>query len=309
MPDELEKNTISTVAYYDELNYPLTAFELWKYLSRFEFENKLESAGGLAEILKTLESEKVRSYIEEFEGFYFLKGRKYLIDKRLENNKLSEEKLKRLKRFANFLSFAPFVKMIALTGRMAMKNAEDRSDWDLLIVLKSGRIWTGRTIVTLLVHLLGKRRHGNKIKDRICLNYFLADKSLEIRHKDIFSANEYYFMITLFGKETYQKFMEANQWIKDFKPNFQNPEADNLDLMGDNGWKQFSRKFWEIVFDFDWLEKKLKNWEKKKIEKNPKTNLVGSFIEASDNALIFFPKPKGPGVFERFKEALKKVSL
>jgi hypothetical protein len=305
MSDEMKENIISTATYYNELNYPLTVFEMWKYLTMANSESNANIQ--LCELIKYLESDELKKYIEEFEGFYFLKGRKDLLEKRLKNNKLSDDKLRKLKKFVSILSYVPFVRMIALTGRMAMKNAEDKSDWDLFIVLKARRIWIGRTLITILVQLLGKRRHGNKIKDRICLNYFSTDQSLEIRHKDIFSANEYYFMVPLFGKKTYQKFMEANQWIREFKPNFQKPEVDNLELMRDNGWKKFSRKFWEIIFDSDWLEEKLRRWEKKKIESNPKTYFEGSFIEASDSALIFFPEPKGPKIFENFKQSIEEL--
>lgn len=311
MPEDLRKNIISTLAYYNELEYPMTVFELWKYLGRFETTKQFESANDekikLIDILDCLESDEIKKYVEEFNGYYFLKGEKHLVEKRITNTKAAMLRLKRIRKFINVLGIVPFVRMIALTGGLAMKNIEDNSDWDLLIVIKKGRIWIGRTWVTLVVHLMRKRRYENKIKDRICLNYFLAEDSLEIKHKDFFSANEYYFMIPLFGKKAYEKFLEKNGWIKEFKPNFQKPEVDNLHLVCDNKWKHFFRSALEAIFDSDWLENKLRNWEKKKIKNNPKTFLEGSFIEASDKALIFLPKPKGPKIFEEFKKAMEKI--
>jgi hypothetical protein len=48
----------------------------------------------------------------------------------------------------------------------------------------------------------------------------------------------------------------------------------------------------------------LSHWQKKKIARNPKSRTPGAFIIATDDALIFLPHPKGPVVFDRFKERL-----
>jgi hypothetical protein len=49
---------------------------------------------------------------------------------------------------------------------------------------------------------------------------------------------------------------------------------------------------------------KLKKWQIEKIQQNPNTHLSGSYIEATDEALVFLPKPRGPKVFTEFKKRL-----
>lgn len=308
MPN-LTKNILATVCYYDVLEYPLTSFEMWKYLIRTG-EQEADSDNpeySLAEVLKELNNNNniLKNFIEEYQGFYFLKGRRDLVEERVKRGKISALKIKRLRRVVWFLRFIPFVRMIAVTGRLAMKNAQTESDWDVLVSLKKNRIWTGRTLVTLAVHLLGQRRYGNKIQDRVCLNYFVTESSLEIKNKDLFSANEYTFCFPLFGSREYKNFQLRNSWIKKIKPNYYLTEEDNWEIIKGTRYSRLVRITGEKFFSWDFLENYLRTWEKKRIMRNPKTHQAGSMVEVSDEALVFLPNPQGPKVFEKFKKRVE----
>src|SRR3989339_857741 len=264
----LSRNILSTLIYYDLLDYPLTSFEIWRYL----LSRNAESEVSLVDVVKELEGEEVKKYTEEYQGYYFLKGRKDLVEQRLERNKISEKKFKKILKIAKWLRLVPFVRMIAVTGTVAMKNADKKSDLDLLIVLKQGRIFIGRTLVTLLTHLLGARRYGEKITDRICLNYFITTGSLEIELKDVFSASEYAFARPVYGKEPFKKFQKANGWIKDFMPNYQVDETEGMKILGDSWVVGAVRDFGEVIFGFDFLESWLKGWQTERIARDPRTH-------------------------------------
>jgi len=306
MPN-LTKNILATVCYYNILDYPLTSFEIWKYLMKSGEQDEGDHKRSLADVLEKLENGALANFIEEFQGFYFLKGKQELVEKRIARGKISVMKIKKLRRVIWILRFVPFVRMIGVTGRLAMKNAQEKSDWDLLVVLKYGKIWTGRTLVTLATHFLGKRRYGHKIKDRVCLNHFITNKSLKIKIRDLFSANEYYFCFPIFGSLEYKRFQIKNRWIKKFKPDYEIAEADNLKMLKDTKFSRAVRKFLEIIFDWNFLENWLRILETKKIKNNPKTHQKGSLIDISDEALIFLPSPQGPKVFERFKERISEL--
>jgi len=311
MSDNLTKNILATIIYYDGLSYPLTAFEVWKYLIRTDYYTQKDShkAVSLFEIIKQLTGQEIASYIGQKNGFYFLKGRECLVEKRIARSKISSVKLKRLRRIAWLLRVVPFVRMIGVTGGLAMKNASVKSDWDLLIVLKYGKIWTGRTLVTLAVHFLGKRRWGQKISNRICLNYFVTDQSLEVITKDLFSANEYMFLFPLYGWETFHRFQMKNSWIKNMKPHYDLCEIIPLKTLEDSWCSRKIRSFGEFVFGFAWLENYLRKIEKRRIMKNPQTNKEGSLVYANDDALVFLPNPHGPKIFEQFKEKVNHLSV
>lgn len=303
----LRKQALATIVYYNELNYPLTSFEVWKYLTDPAARNSQPVT--LLEVSNILGSDEMDKWIECEQGFYFLKGQKKLVASRLMRNKIANAKIKRLCRIVFWMRLIPFVRMIAVTGRLAMKNAETRSDWDFLIVLKSGRIWTGRTLVTLFSEIIGKRRKGEKIKDRICLNYFITDKSLEIKNKDLFSASEYSFIRPLWGEKIFRDFQKANQWLKNYKPNFIPAEIPNLKMLPDNKILKLLQKMGEIIFGWDLIESYLEKIEKKKIDTNPLTHLEGSLISATGEALIFLPSPQGPKIFEKFKTRIENLIL
>jgi hypothetical protein len=305
---ELQKNILSTIAYYDAMDYPMTSFEVWKYLTVISSEVEKKEKINLIDVINELEGEKLRKFIEEYHGFYFLKDRKDLVGQRLRKNKLSNQKLKILLGVAKWLRFVPFVRMIAVTGSLAMKNTESDSDLDLLIVLRDGKIFTGRTLVTGMVHLLGRRRHGDKIANRICLNYFITTKSLEINLKDLFSASEYSFIYPVFGWHSFQKFQKENEWIKKYKPNFYPDEIPNLKFLKETFFTYRSRLVGEALLSYSFIEKFLKKWQTKRIADDPRTHKEGSMVVANDDMLIFLPEPQGPRVFEEFKIKLQSIA-
>lgn len=311
MIDKLDKNILSTIAYYDGLNYPLTAFEIWKYLIRSDYHLARGSNVKitLSQILKRLDEQGLSSFLERYNGFYFLRGRKDLVERRLDNCKISAEKIKNLRKIVWWLRMFPFVKMIGATGGVAMKNANNKSDLDLFVVLKYGKIWTGRTIITAMLHIFGKRRHGKKVKDRTCLNFFVTDQTLEVITKDLFSASEYMFLFPLYGFETFNRFQLKNRWIQKMKPSFGLTEIEPQLLVADSSWVRIFRELFEIILAPKWIEAYLGKIERKKIMQNPKTHQDGSLVYASDDALVFLPDPHGPKVFEKFKEKMEKLAV
>lgn len=309
MSDSLAKKIIATIAYYDVLNYPLTVFELWKYLienTEVAIDDQGKKAVMLIDIINALEDAELKKRIETYNGYYFFHGRKDLVSQRIERNKISEEKYKIIQRVVCYLRFVPFVRMILVTGRMAMKNADKKSDLDILVCLKGGRIFTGRTLITLATHILGKRRYKKKITNRICLNYFITIDSMEIEMQDLFASSEYFFAVPLFGFDFFQEFQKKNSWISKYHENYLPTKIANLKVVTDNYFSKIFRTIGEKIVDFDFLEQQLKTWQIKRINLDPRTKKVGSLIVANDTSLVFLPEPQGPLVFEEFKKRCLK---
>ncbi|HAT74108.1 MAG: hypothetical protein US30_C0006G0005 [Candidatus Moranbacteria bacterium GW2011_GWF2_36_839] len=299
MADNLSKNILSTVAYYDVMDYPMTAFEIWKHL--------IGESCTLADVIGELEKEEIKKYISEFRGFYFLKDRKDLVEQRIERNKISNWKLKKARGIIFWLRLVPFVKMIAVAGRVGAKNSRSGSDIDMLIIFKHGKIFTGRFLATVLVHFLGERRHEDKISNRICFNHFITDK-LEVCVQDLYSSHNYIFITPLYGGDLFGKFLEKNVWIKNYRSNFSFLE-NNLKAVNDSQLSKRVRFFLEKIFSSDRIEKKLKKWQSEKIKKNPLTEKKGGMIICSETELAFWPdfENQGPRIFEKFQENLKKI--
>jgi predicted nucleotidyltransferase len=309
MPDELEQNIFATICYYDILKYPLTMFEIWKYLM---IEGCQENIGNaqtkiqLSDIASCLVGDFLKNKIENYQGFYFLCGQKMLVSERILHSKLSEQKYKRIIKVVRFLRAVPFVRMIGVTGRMAMKNAQEKSDLDLFIVLEKEHIFTGRILVTLATHILGVRRYGIKIANRICLNYFITTNSLKIETEDMFSSSEYFFIFPIFGFAFFQEFQRANNWIIKYHKNYVPAELPVLKTIEDSFLTAYIRKIGELFFGGKFWEEKLKKYQINRIMRDPRTKKMGSLIVANDDCLVFLPNPQGPKIFESFKQRLKE---
>ncbi|MDQ5976318.1 MAG: hypothetical protein QG664_231 [Patescibacteria group bacterium] len=297
----LSRDIVETLAYYDVLEFPLSAFEVWKHLITLTQDARPSS---YFEVLTTLKGECSRGAIEEHAGFYFLPGRKFLVRERIRKEKISVSKLRRVKRLARLIRHVPYVRFVGATGSLSLKHGDVESDWDLFVVLRAGKIWTGRIILTGFLFLLGKWRHGKWVRNRACLNYYVADTNLEIGTQDLFSAHEYRFMIPLFHYALFQRFELRNRWIARFKPNFSLSEIPTLWSISDPRERHSPRSFLERWCDRWDVEAALATWQKDKIARNPKTRWEGSYIEANDRALIFLPRPRGPRVYEAFKHRL-----
>ncbi len=305
MSYSLRKNILATVTYYDVLDFPLTAFEVWKHLvTHDEGQEVPPEPVTFREVREFLIFGSLTDKVLECDGFYFLVGREALVSERIRSEKLSVSKLKRMKKLARLLVHVPYVRMIGATGSLSMKHGSRGSDWDMFVVLRSGKIWIGRTLLTLFLHVIGKRRHGKKISNRACLNYFVTDDNLEIATKDLFSANEYRFLIPLFSFDVFRRFEAKNTWIRKYKPNFSLTLTPSRWLVEESFPTLHLRDRQEKFFDLFALERWLSLWQKAKIERNPKTRQEGSLIEANDRMLIFLPEPRGPVVFQKFKERL-----
>jgi len=301
----IENSILQTIIYYDILNYPLTSFETWKYLLA-------ENSCTLGEVVEALESDDLKNRIEEFRGFYFLKGRKDLVERRIQRDKNSAVKFEIAQKAAWWLRFVPFVRMIAVTGTLAMKNCEKDSDIDFFVILEKGRIFTGRLLVTLIVHLLGKRRHGKKIKNRICLNYFITTGSLEIEKEDLFAANEYSFIYPLLGQNVFQKFCGTNlSWIKKIKPNWQVPNLKPARYFVEvKPLQKVIQQIFESLINL-FRGDRIEAWQKRRqiarIECNPLTQKPGAYVEYTDQNLIFLPAPQGVRIEEEWQRRTKDL--
>lgn len=211
----MKKAILRTLAYADVFDYPLKKEEIYRFLiSSIKYQ-----VSSVSQALKGLPQ------ISQEEGFLFLKGREKIVAVRKKREKESQKKLAIAQRTGRWLRLIPFIKMVAVTGALAMKNSQRKDDVDLLIVTSKNRLWLTRLLTVFLIEIVARRRRpGDKeFANKICLNMFLDKDHLSVPEKeqDLFSAHEVCQMKVLWEKdETYQKFLKENQWVKRFLPNW-----------------------------------------------------------------------------------------
>jgi hypothetical protein len=133
-------------------------------------------------------------------------------------------------RGAKFLRLIPFIKMVAVVNSLADKTAHKDSDIDFFIITQANRLFIVRFLTTILFSILNLRRSGKKIKDHICLSFFISDKSLNlesiaIEGEDVYLAYWIAQAIPLINyNNTFDRFITSNHWVKNIIPSFKGYE-------------------------------------------------------------------------------------
>ncbi|MBI5135143.1 hypothetical protein HZA86_02830 [Candidatus Uhrbacteria bacterium] len=210
-----------TLQYFALRHCPLTESELLQFLPADCSSVARESFDGALDALVR------KGAIESTNGFYGLPGAlpqdlKYRADlycASLTKWRIAHQSIVKL-------SWIPFLRMVAVTNTLALNMAEDSSDIDVLVVGSSGRLWTVRWLVTAVLQLSGRRRHGHHIKNRICLSFYLSDQALNFgqffhSNNDLHYAYWVGMIVPMFvanGHQTQEKFFQENSWINEFFP-------------------------------------------------------------------------------------------
>ncbi len=202
----IDQALVFTVYYHSLFGYPLTQSELLKWSPNVSKKFTTNSRISLKD------------------GLYALEGDSGIFLKRVMREHTSRRKMQLAKKAAKILAKIPSIKMVAVTGSLAMANANDDSDIDLLIVCKANTLWTTRLVVYGLLKLgrfqLRKPQDKNE-KDKLCLNMWLDETKLEWgNERNFYTAHEICQIVPLVNKaKSYESFLNANKWIKDFWPN------------------------------------------------------------------------------------------
>ncbi|MFC1627210.1 hypothetical protein ACFL18_01475 [Patescibacteria group bacterium] len=224
--NSLDKAILNTLIYADIFDYPLTAFEIHKYL----ISEKPYSKSQLQTALKKL------SLIKKHQGFYYLKTRKSITSLRKNRTRISNQKLKIAKKAANILKIIPSIQMITITGALSMKNSSQQDDIDLMIITKSNTLWFTRLFAIFLLELFGLRRRPHNSdpdqnNNKICLNLFLDQSSLALakNSQNLYTAHEVVQVMPIITKNnTHQQFLSANSWVLKHLPNTIIPHSNSV---------------------------------------------------------------------------------
>jgi hypothetical protein len=205
----LERAIVQTVAYADVFDYPLTVDEVHRYLIGVP-----ASRGTLRAALASMQ--RFSNVLSRSGRYLTLAGREWTIETRRRRAAISSEYWKRAVRYGRLIGSLPFVRMVAVTGALAMDNVAD-ADIDYLIVTEPGRLWLCRGLVVGVVRAAAARGAT------LCPNYFLSERALQIDERNLFTAHEVTQMVPLAGSTTYARFRALNRWTDEYLPNAGGP--------------------------------------------------------------------------------------
>ncbi len=183
-------------------------------------------------------------------------------------NELYKHKWRKFLRRVRLFHFVPFLDFVLASGSLATGKIHEKSDFDVIIGVHQGRIFTARFFAVAFFGLFGWRRSrmNEKIQasDKICMNHFVTPKSYRLSP----SRNEYWNhlyqnLVPVLGNENQIRgFFQANDWMNP-------PRTYKKDLRYINDGRSLSKKFLEWLFGGrfgDEIEKILKQDQVKRIE-------------------------------------------
>lgn len=227
---EIAGSLLKKLIYFDIFDYPLMPIEVIKYCNY----SGLTLEKGV-EVLDEL----LHDNIINFEcGYYYLGSDKNKIKRRIDGNLLANKKMKPAENYSALISKFPFVRAVFISGSLSKNFMKPDSDIDFFIIVEPGKLWLCRALLTLYkkVFLLNSRKN-------FCLNYFVDTNSLTIPDKNVFTATEIAFLKPMYNYSLYEKFLEANNWIRFEFPNMEF-QANTINI------KQGRfQKFLEFIFD------------------------------------------------------------
>jgi hypothetical protein len=204
--EKTERAVLHAVLYADLFDYPLTITEIAHYLG--------ETISGKEHVQAVLSAPlRLNGQIAQVGEYITLRGREALVNRRLARARSSLGLWRRARFYGKVLSWLPFVRMIAVTGALAMDNCDEHDDVDILIVTAPARVWLARLFAILTVYA------AKMTATRLCPNYVLSQDALELAPRTMYVAHEFTQMVPLFGFSVYEQMHTANPWVRQYLPN------------------------------------------------------------------------------------------
>jgi len=201
-----------TVAYSDLFGHAPTVAEVLRLL--------IAASASAAEVQAALAG-AAAEWAAQAGGRCYLHGRGHLLVDQPAREAAARRLWQAAARYLNLVAALPFVRMVAVTGSLAMSAVRRQYDIDLLVVATPGRLWLCRGLLVALARWT--RRTG----PLLCPNFLLTTRRLEIPDRNLFTARELFQMVPIAGYPIYRQMLRLNAWARDFLPNAQ-PRTEAL---------------------------------------------------------------------------------
>lgn len=202
----LRRAVVRTLVYADLFEYPLSPAEIRRYL--------VGEPASTRQVAAMLDGDAVlRPHIEQTGGWVFLAGRSHLTEIRKERAAISARLWPIARAYGKGIAQLPFVRLVAVTGALAMDNASLDDDIDLFVLVQPGRLWLGRLLILAVVKLAARRGI------ELCPNFLMSTDHLRVSERNLFTAHEVSQMVPLMRTPWYEAFVDANGWVRNILPN------------------------------------------------------------------------------------------
>lgn len=224
----LENAIRATVEYFDLLGFPVFLPILPNYLFQWDGPGP-----GLEELRATIQKMPGVSLVGDYvhlEEHIDLLGR--VSDAETVRIRLWE----RIGRYRARFASCPGLSMAAVVNSLAYGMPSGESDIDLFIVTEKGRLHEVRAWLKLMTQIAAARVSGKKRAGRFCFSFMVSEDRLDLSSLALaFDPHLAYFVATaqpIIGQETYERWLAANSWVKNYLPRGVVPRLERISHEG-----------------------------------------------------------------------------
>lgn len=208
-----QKQILTTVAYFHSVECAPTLPEIQRFLFNLNRHKNFSERQETSALLVPL----IDGILGEYKGYYFLLGHQNLAEARFNKIKFSVAHALRLRKYIKIFSALPFVRGIALSGSVALANARQDSDWDIMVFADPGRLNFVVLEISIFTALFFRKWQKFGFNNIICLNHFVASDNIPMPHRSLYEAMEFFKLVSLYEeKNALRNFWGANKWIGDY---------------------------------------------------------------------------------------------
>lgn len=213
----LEAAIFRTVSFFHVFGWPLTVFEIWKFLHQppeqgrdlFDVERVLRESLWLRERL---------DFYGPFVGIGDVAGQVATREVRFRD---ALRKHRKMHRIAWWMRRVPGMKGLAICNSLAWHATTEKSDIDLFIATHAKRVWTTRFFAAL--PLAAARRRPGESEDPVCLSFFVSPSRYNLSQLSL-EHDPYllYWCATLSPLTRgvwFDEFVHCNAWVWHHLPN------------------------------------------------------------------------------------------
>lgn len=291
---------VRVLAYYDLFAYPLRSDEIYTFLP--------DSGATEGVISHALEHLWRRGLLGYDQGFYYLPHRnEAIVTRRLRMEKHGAGMWKIARRIAGGMSCLPFVRGVFISGQLCRYIADEQSDIDYFILTEPGRLWIVRAMFALLRRtvFLNSRKY-------FCTNYYVTTANLRVAERSTYVACEVASIKPMVNRDLYDRFMEANDWIREFYPNFSRERIDYRE--GAQPHRNVQRALEALIPSRlagavdQWLMNFAQRFRRRKYpNRRPETYQIS--LRARPDESRTFPEDQAPVIHRRYQDGLRRYGL
>lgn len=207
------------IAYFAHFGYPLTAFEVWKWL------HAPAQPWTLHDVMAAVTDDAwLRERVGEWNGFYGFGDVAAHWRDRHARYIDAVRKYHVLRPVIEYIGRLPGVEGVAVCNSLAYHHTTADSDIDLLILTTPSRVWSVRLLAVSMMAVLHKRPR-EAARDPICCSFFADRTALDFSPYKIADADPYleYWSATLIPlvdrEEVFDEYHQANVWAFAGLPN------------------------------------------------------------------------------------------